>query len=154
MRSARLLVRFCSGRGPGDFRCRAPVWVAHFRHSLLRADRDSSAAAAKEWSTPLQQQCAFSSRYRAARQRGRVHLGGNTRALFRVPARDATTETLAPTLPTQARGTPGADEAAQANGDVAQARGGVSLRCTRRVRRKTSSTRLKVRRAPRAEPIR
>ena len=41
-----------------------------------------------------------------------VHLGGNPRAIFRVPARDASTETLAPTLPTKNRGTPEPDEAA------------------------------------------
>jgi hypothetical protein len=71
----------------------------------------------------------------------RVHPGGNTRALFRIPARDASTETLAPTLPTKNRGTPGTDEPAQANRDVAQASGGLPLRCTRRVRRKDSSAR-------------
>jgi len=48
----------------------------------------------------------------ATRPRGRVHPGGNTRAIFRVPARDASAETLAPTLPTKNRGTPGPDEAA------------------------------------------
>ena len=41
-----------------------------------------------------------------------IHLGGNTRAIFRVPARDASTETLAPTLPTKNRGTAEPDETA------------------------------------------
>src|SRR6266550_4580851 len=144
---ARLVIRFYRGRGPGDFRGRARVWFAHLRHSLLRADRDSPAGNAQEWPTPLRQQCAFSSRCGAARPRDGVHPGRNTRAVLRVPARDASTETLAPTLPTKNRGTPGPDEAAQANGDVTQARRGLSLRCTRRVRRKTSSTRIKVKRA-------
>src|SRR5215472_772836 len=60
-RSVRLLVNFLGGRGPSNFRCCARVWFAHFRHSLLRADRDSSATDAKEWPTPLQRQRAFSS---------------------------------------------------------------------------------------------
>ena len=46
-----------------------------------------------------------------ARETG-FYLGGNTPALFRVPARDASTKTLAPTLPTKNRGTPEWDEAA------------------------------------------
>jgi len=41
-----------------------------------------------------------------------VHVGGNTRAIFRVPARDGSTETLAPTLSTKNCRTPGPDEAA------------------------------------------
>src|SRR6266478_7984547 len=109
---ALLLIRFQRGRGPGDFRCRARVWFAHLRHSLLRADRDSSAGNAQEWPTPLQQQRAFSSSCGAARPRDGVYPGGNTRALFRVPARDASAETLAPTVPAKNRGTPGPDEAA------------------------------------------
>src|SRR5436309_11613643 len=111
-RSARLVIRFQSGRGPSDFRRRARVWFAHLRHSLLRADRDSPAGNAQEWSTPLRQQCALPVSCGAARPRDGVHLGGNTRALFRVPARDASSKTLAPTLPTKNRGTSGADEAA------------------------------------------
>jgi len=51
----------------------------------------------------------------------------------------ASTETLAQTLATKDRGTPGSNEAAQANGDIAQARGELSLRRTRRVRRENSS---------------
>ena len=133
--------RFQSGRGPGDFRCRARVWFAHVRHSLLRADRDSPASHAQEWPTPLQQQRPFSSSCGATRSRDGVHPGGNTRALFRVPARDASTETVAPTLPTKNRGTPGPDEAAEVDGDVTQARGELSLRRTRGVRRKNSSAR-------------
>jgi DNA-binding transcriptional MerR regulator len=46
-----------------------------------------------------------------ARETG-VHPGGNTRTLFRVLARDASTETMAQALPTKNRGTPGRDEAA------------------------------------------
>src|SRR6266404_8452760 len=109
---ALLLIRFQRGRGPGDFGCRARVWFAHLRHSLLRADRDTPAGNAQEWPAPLQQHSAFSSRCSAARPRDGIHLGGNTRAIFRVPARDASTETLAPTLPTKNRGTAEPDEAA------------------------------------------
>src|SRR5438045_4061900 len=111
-RSTLLLIRFESGRRPRDFRCRARVWFAHLCYSLLRADRDSAAGNAQEWPTPLRQQCPFSSGCGAARARDGVHLGGNTRALFWVSARDASTETLASTLPTKNRRTPGPDEAA------------------------------------------
>ena len=54
----------------------------------------------------------FSSRCGAARPRDGIHLGGNTRAIFWVPARDASTETLARSRPTKNRGTTGPDEAA------------------------------------------
>src|SRR5262249_26176162 len=106
------LLDFGSGRRPGDFRCRARIWFAHVRHSLLRADRDSPAADAPKWSTPLRQQRALSSRGSAARARDRVHPERNTRPLLWVPAGDAAAETLAPTLPTKDRGTPRTDEAA------------------------------------------
>src|SRR5205807_5106701 len=141
-RSARLVVRFESGRGPGDFRCRANVWIAHVRHSLLRADRNSAATHAQERPTPLRQQCAVSSSCGAARPGDGIHPGGNTRAVFRVSAWYASTETLAQTLATKDRGTPGSNEAAQANGDIAQARGELSLRRTRRVRRENSSVQI------------
>jgi hypothetical protein len=136
----RLLVTLWSGRGLGDFRRRARLWFAHFCYSLLRAGRDFPAADAEEWPTSLRQQCAFSSCCGASRPRDGVHFGGNTRAIFWVPAWDASAGALAPALPTKTRGTAGEDEAAQADGDIAQARGGLSLRRPRRVRRKNPSS--------------
>jgi hypothetical protein len=89
--------------------------VFGLRTSAIRyyeTDRHSSGADAKEWSTLLQQERSLSPRCGAARTRNRVHSGGNTRALFRVPTRDASAETLAPTFPAENRGAPRPNEAA------------------------------------------
>jgi len=47
------VVSFRRGKDDGDFRGRADVWPAHFRHSLLRGDRLSAASRAEEWATLL-----------------------------------------------------------------------------------------------------
>jgi hypothetical protein len=103
MRNAAIL-EWCHA-AVNDFRGCATSWTSTLRHTLLRADWNTSSRPTNQWTETLRHHSALSARSYPMGASSRFHAGGNPTAVLRFPQCHPGFRTLAKAVPEKARGT-------------------------------------------------